>query len=340
MKHLALAVMSLALAACGGSSSSDDSDGRNGGNAEVRDLCVSNTCGSKNVLADMPGAEYLLFTDDGRLFAASDLNVFEVTRSGDDWLTTPIGSMDCGFAGLEQIGSVLYANGCNQLFATELNDTPLLQPIHSYDGFGLANGLTADPAGNLYAVNGPIASGGLVDAQVAKIVINPNNPFEVLEQIRWADAGLEFPNGIDYFDGQMYVSDSSASQVQPGSIKTIELLADGSAGNVETLTIWPGILDDITVVDGAYILVSDYLTGMIGQVSLDGEILQTTLPLTFENASSVLPGEPPLFEKTDILVTEKGLLLEHNTPIGNKLSVFKPTGPGLPIPLSPPLTLP
>lgn len=302
---------------------SDETTERTAPVSEPRELCVSNSCGSKTVLADMPGAEYLLFTDEGRLFASSDLNVFEVTRSGEDWLTTPIGIMDCGYAGLEQVGNVLYANGCNQLFATELTENPLLEPIHSYEGFALANGLTSDPSGNLYAVNGPIASSGPVDSQIAKITLNPNNPFDVVTQTRWASAGLEFPNGVDYFNGSLYVSDSSVTQVHVGSVKTIPILADGSAGDVETLTIWPGILDDITVVDSQYILVSDYATGMIGQISLSGEILQNTLPLTFQNASSVLPGEPPLFSKEDILVTEKGLLGDTFSPIGNKLSIFR-----------------
>lgn len=292
--------------------------------AEARELCVSNLCGSKTVLASMPGAEYLHFTPDGRLFAASDLNIFEVTRSGDNWITTPLSSMDCSFAGIEQRGNVLYANGCNQLFASELTATPLMEPIHSYEGFQLANGLTSDPDGNLYAVNGPISNTGPVDAKVAKLRFNPQNPFEVLEQTVWASDGLEFPNGIDYFNGNMYISDSSATQVQVGSVKTIPLRADGSAGTIETLAIWPGILDDITVVDGSYILVADYLTGMIGQISLDGEVLQNTLPLTFENASSVLAGEPPMFNRNEILVTEKGLLGDTFSPVGNRLSVFRP----------------
>lgn len=321
---LALMLVALVLAGCNSSDSTSNGNTRDDGDSQARSLCLSNTCGRKTVLATMPGAEYLHFTPEGRLFASSDLNVFEVTRSGDDWITTPIGVMDCGFAGLEQRGNVLYANGCNQLFATELNDSPVLQPIHSYDGFQLANGLTSDPDGNLYAVNGPIASSGLVDAKVARLRFNPSNPFEVIEETVWAAEGLEFPNGIDYFDGNMYISDSSVTQVQPGSVKIIPLNEDGSSGTIETLAIWPGILDDITVVDGAYILVSDYLTGMVGEISLDGDIVQTTLPLTFQNASSVLPGEPPMFNKTDVLVTEKGLLGDTFSPIGNQLSVFKP----------------
>lgn len=315
-----LATLPLLFACSTAAPTSTDSD-----NPEsARELCVSNQCGSKTVLASMPGAEYLHFTPDGRLFAASDLNIFEVTRSGDEWITTPISSMDCSFAGIEQRGNVLYANGCNQLFASEINDSPLMEPIHSYDGFQLANGLTSDPDGNLYAVNGPVANTGLVDAKIARLRFNPDNPFEVIEEVTWAAAGLEFPNGIDYYDGTMYVSDSSVTQVQVGSIKTIELLEDGSAGPVQTLMTWLGILDDITIVDGSYILVADYATGMIGQVGLDGEILQSTLPLTFQNASSVLPGEPPLFERDEVLVTEKGLLGDTVSPIGNVLSVFRP----------------
>lgn len=319
----ALVTASFLLLAC--SSGAPQADGANADTTDLpRELCVSNQCASKTVLASMPGAEYLHFTPQGRLFAASDLNIFEVTRSGDEWITTPISSMDCSFAGIEQRGNVLYANGCNQLFASEINDTPLMQPIHSYDGFQLANGLTSDPDGNLYAVNGPVANSGLVDAKIARLRFNPSDPFEVIEETTWAAAGLEFPNGIDYFDGKMYVSDSSLTQVQVGSIKTIALLEDGSAGAVQTLMTWPGILDDITVVDESYILVADYATGMIGQVSLDGDILQNTLPLTFQNASSVLPGEPPLFNRDDILVTEKGLLGDTFSPIGNVLSVFTP----------------
>jgi hypothetical protein len=313
----------LLLAACGSENNSPETE-TNNGNVEPRELCVNSLCGSKTVLAEMPGAEYLHFTPDGRLFAASDLNIFEVTRNGDQWITTPLASMDCGFAGIEQRGDVLYANGCNQLFAGELSDTPVMEPIHSYSGFQLANGLTADADGKLYAVNGPISTSGLVDAKIARITLNPNNPFEVIEEITWAADGLEFPNGIDYFDGTMYVTDSSVSQVQLGSVKTIPINSDGSAGTVATLSTWPGILDDLTVVDGSYILVADYGSGMIGQIDLNGDILQATLPLTFQNASAVLPGEPPMFSREEILVTEKGLLGDTVSPIGNQLSVFRP----------------
>jgi len=57
-----------------------------------------------------------------------------------------------------------------------------------------------------------------------------------------------------------------------------------------------------------------------------GEQVDGFNPLTFSTGTSqVMQGQPPLFSRTDLLVTEKGILGEQSSPVGNKLTVVRKT---------------
>ena len=54
--------------------------------------------------------------------------------------------------------------------------------------------------------------------------------------------------------------------------------------------------------------------------------MSRTAPLSFQLPSSVKVGRPPLFEPTDLVVTEKGVVgVSQTGPLfGNALSVYRP----------------
>lgn len=287
-------------------------------------LCVSTECATKTVLLDIPGAENILFTPSGRLFVSGGENVYEITRPDGVWRAMPLSAAACNFTGLAQIGNVLYANCFSgQLYAAQLTAQPQLSLIHEL-GISAANGLSSGPNGELYAVNGPVGS-ALPDPKIVQLRLNPSNPLEVTEQVDWLATGeLSFPNGIQRRNRTLYFTQSDVQDVAPGKLLGVEILADGSAGEPQTIGYFDAIPDDFGLA-GDHFLLTDYAGGRLALMNAAGEIVQESQPASFNNPSAVKLGQPPLFSAGEILVTEKGVIGLPPTPgYGNVLSVLTP----------------
>src|SRR5690606_10496602 len=119
---------SLLLGAC--------SDGDDGGAAPAwptaADLCVSSDCGHRDVLLDIPSAENLHFTDDGRLFVSSGVGFYEILRNDDgSYRTEPAyDGPTCGFTGVASRNGYLYvACGDGTLWGGPLEAQTKVKPI-------------------------------------------------------------------------------------------------------------------------------------------------------------------------------------------------------------------
>lgn len=286
-------------------------------------LCVSSGCGSKTKLLEIPSAENMLFTQEGRLFVSGGTNVFEITRDAAGWHAKPLSSTSGNFTGLAQIGNVLYANCFDgNLYAALLTATPALQPIHA-TGLASPNGLSTGPSGELYIVNGPLASSALPDPKIVRLKLDPANPLHVLEQADWLTSGLSYPNGIQRRGRTLFFSDSNAVPPQLGLIKTVEILADGSAGVPQIFASFNGLPDDFSFA-GTQLLAVSYSNNQIFLIGAAGQIQSQTDPRSFDNPSQVRQGQPPLFAANELLITEKGIIGLPPTPgYGNALSVFR-----------------
>lgn len=288
-------------------------------------LCVDSGCGEKTVLLDIPDAENLLFSPDGRLFVSGGLNVYEVSRNGDAYQARPLLDGSDNFTGLALRGDVLYANGFSgRLYAARLSANPSLRPIHEL-GLTSANGLASGPDGELYAVNGPAA----LAPKIVRLRLDPTDPFRVLEQSDWLSftPGSSFPNGLQIRGRTLYYSESAPTAL--GRIRKLDIGPDGQPGNAATVaSLGTSLPDDFSLVGDA-ILAAYFTDGRIGLFAADGERLAQTGLGSFQSPSQVRLGQPPLFAATDLLVTEKGLLGDNNSRIGNVLSVFrrKPVAP-------------
>ncbi len=247
--------------------------------------------------------------------------MFEIVDNNGLLEAVPLVAGTGNFTGLGLLGDTLYANTLSgELYAGTVDADPALVKIYDYVGAAMPNGMAIDNNGNLYTVDGPIT--GLPPApQVLKLQFNPSDPFEVVEQTVWLNSSLQFSNGLTYNGEAFFITDSNGTG-EAGSVRRIDINSDGSAGAVTTLYTGAGILDDLSVV-GDKLLVSGFQNGDIILLDQNGNVEQQTTPATFSSASSVQAGEPPLFSRDDILVTEKGLLNDNDSNVGNVLSVFR-----------------
>lgn len=322
-RRCAILLLTAALAGCSGD------DGSNAPQASATtvtpaQLCVAADCGRKETLLRIPDAENIHFTPDGRLFV-SGANVFEVRRTDSTWSARALLADNGNFTGLAQIGDTLYAASFDGgLYAADLRSAePVLALIHD-TGFGSANGLADGPDGELYLVNSSL-SGTLLPPlapQIARLRLAPGKPMQVAEQTTWLGSGLLMPNGIQRRGSTLYFTDSRLLPPALGLLRSVEILADGSAGKVSDIGSLPSVPDDFALV-GDHFLMALYSGNAVALMAPDGRIVSQTGPGSFLGASSVETGRPPLFAPTDIVVTEKGLIGDTFSPIGNVLSVYR-----------------
>lgn len=325
----ALVSLSLALlAGCGASSAPESQSGSTPADrVGVADLCVSNECGERIEVADIPDAENLLFSDDGRLFVSGGENVYEITR-GDDgsYATRALSAAACGFTGLTIQREHLYATcGDGRLFAAKLDQDVALTEIFQMAGMCIANGTDTGPDGRIYIVDEPLNCME-ADPKIVALTLDPGDPMRVLSQETWLQGSpdgtmfvgqgtvMRFPNGLRRDGNTFYSTDG-------GTVFSVGVADDGTAGAITPLFFEPTAHDDLGLVSDG-ILVTDFFKGRIVLLSREGQQLQETLPGTFYEPSSVRLGRPPMFAPTDILVTDKGVITEMSLPI-DKLFVFR-----------------
>lgn len=318
--------LALLLCACGGGDSTS-AIVLPGDPAPV-ELCVSSACGERTVLLDLPSAENLLFSDDGRLFVSATGGVYEITRdAAGAFSAAKITADGCtGGLGLAIVREHLYAV-CSGglLYGGALTAAPMLTELFAMEGMCIANGMVDGPDGNLYVVDEPLQLCE-PDPKVIRLTISPADPLQINGQETWVqgsplgqlhlglDNVLRFPNGIQRKGNRFFGTDG-------GSIYAVDFLPDGSAGDVEPLIFIPTAHDDLGIA-GDDLLVADFFGGKIELISQDGVLLQQTDPGTFTFPSSVRLGRPPMFAPGDIVVTETGVLGDNSLPLDH-LSVFR-----------------
>ncbi|HEY1058563.1 MAG TPA: hypothetical protein VGE55_07525 [Limnobacter sp.] len=314
------------LTACTSESASTTSQSGRTTAAEVSTLCFENACADAVPLLTVPDAENMIFSNSGRLFVSGGTGVFEVVKAGaNSFSLTALNDTACNFTGLAIQRNVLYANcGDGTLWASPLDSKPMrLSKIFTYSGTALPNGLADGPDGrSLYAADGPLSTTALPSPKLIRLQLDVANPLVVTQQSTWLDLTGRFPNGLQRQGNILYFTDSAPPSL--GQLNGVAVRGDGSAGTPFVIATLPQLPDDFSILaDGSY-AVTYYLTGQIAHISPTGAVLAFTTPLTFSTGpSQVRQGRAPLFSPQDLLVTEKGIIGDNSSPVGNTLTLFR-----------------
>jgi hypothetical protein len=328
LNQLPPALLAAMLAGCGPASAPESAGAAPDKAARsAADLCVNSECGEAIHLLDIPDAENILFGPGGRLFVSGGENVYEVTKSGDAFSARPLSAAACNFTGLAIHRNHLYASCADsRFFAGRLDGDVALAEIFRFAGMCIPNGTAVGPDGRIYVVDEPLNC-EVADPKIVALTLDPADPLRVLEQQTWiqgSPAGLlwvgqdnvfRFPNGLARDGNTFYGTDG-------GSVYSVTVGDDGAAGTVTPLFFEPTAHDDLGLAFDDGLLVTDFFKGRIVLLSREGVPLQDTLPGTFVEPSSVRLGEPPMFERTDILVTDKGIITDKTAPI-DRLWLFR-----------------
>jgi len=318
-------LLTLGLGGCffsfgtGGLTVSGGTDTGNNGNAVVS--CFEDGCAEKVTVATIGDAENLLFTSTGRLFVTGGQNVFEISKnSNGDFVSTVVSAASCNFTGLAIIQTTVFA-ACfdGTLWAGNLSQTPFrLNNIATIAGVNAGNGLVDGPDGtSLYLVNGPSGN----TPRIVKINLNPSLITQVQSSSDWLATGMSFPNGLQRRGSTLFFSDSDASSV--GRIRSVPILADGNPGTVSLVASFNSLPDDFSFV-GNDIAATFFSSGQIARISLStNQVTQSTGQNSFESPSQVRVAQGPLFRSGDLLVTEKGIIGDNTSTVGNRLTLYR-----------------
>jgi hypothetical protein len=196
------------------------------------------------------------------------------------------------------------------------------------DTMVIPNGMAFSPTGDLLIANYNLLGQG----SLGKVTLSYSGESASIESFNknWLDSdiGLTNPNGVRVDGNKLYVSDNNkvrrlyfndygdvpySVQLDSGEWVSNEAPANEvyNAGSL-------AIIDDIMPYCNGIALTS-YVDGKLIFVDEDGKDLQT-LAASFSFPSSLAIAKGPLFNDHTLLVTEKGILQERASNIGNRLS--------------------
>jgi len=311
---------------------------------------------AKDKIVDIPNAENILISSDQRLIVSGGENIYQIEKEGDDYQAIElfdglnkfsfwnVPKHGCQFNGIAQYQNFLLATCVSQHFLiftnnhllyADLNDAELkFEMITDYnnsreifDQLAIPNGMAFAPDGALLVAD----QNFFADSGIARVELDYSSGKPVINSVEpdWVSPDnfdIHSVNGIRAEGDYFYFSDQN--MVKRGRFD--------STGQVqEVITMWENalsyplsLLDDIMPYCGG-VAMTDFITGQLHYVASytdehDVEhfpTLYSTLPFAYANPSSLAYGSlPELNINTDqLLVTEKGNLLEGASNYGNRL---------------------
>jgi len=312
-------------------------------------------CIEKEKIVTIPDAENILFTTQGDLLISGGKNIYQVTAKQEadgsiSYEASPAYSgKKCAFGGTAQSGDWIFAV-CKELYLEwkgwtlrTVQDTHLLaakaneRPLRFK---ALDEGLENDPMDSMVIPNGMgfAPNGQLIIADtdffapssVGRITLDYSGEYPKVASFEadWmgSEYGFTTPNGIRVDGDTMYISDTNKVRRfhfdEAGEVPLLFTNAEGQeVSNLpDDNEFYSGglIVDDIMPYCGG-IAVTHFVESKLVFQDANGEKYQT-LPFSFEAPTALAIGAGQMFGGNDLMVTEKGVLLETKSNIGNRLS--------------------
>lgn len=316
-------------------------------------------CKVYDIETGIPDAENIFFTDTGRLFVTGGTNIYEVTREASgDYRKEALTAEGGNFTGMAQVGDYLYALRSSYGFFPEslslqalLSDPGYLfayftnlflskellwmdlrdadRSFHVADTlneFLIPNGMVADAQGFLYIADSTYLPMGQIVR--VKVTHHPDHTVS-LERSPWLrrSDGIFSPNGMAIRGRDIYFTDFVAGSFQSARVRRVSIHPEsGAPENLVTLHQRAGLFDDLATCrhknqDG--VAVADFMGGsvvFIADRGNSGLVVDETRKGLFSFPSSVAVGKGLDFDAGSLLITEKGIMFDHSSNIGNRLS--------------------
>lgn len=311
-------------------------------------------CIEKEKIATIPDAENLLFTTQGDLIVSGGKSIYQVTKTESNGSThyqvdDIYGGDRCAFGGIAQSGDWIFTV-CKEIYlewkgftfrtvqdthllAANINERPLKfvaldkdlenDPM---DAMVIPNGMDVSPNGELILADEDFFS----PSSVARITLDYSGDLPRVAHFDhdWlgAEYGFESPNGVQVQGNKLYVSDTNKVRRltfdQNGDVPLLFTNENGEeiSNLPDDNEFYTGgvIVDDIMpYCDG--IAVTHYIESKLVYQNEAGEKIQT-LPLSLQSPTALAIGNGQGFDGTDLMVTEKGILLETSSNVGNRIS--------------------
>lgn len=213
------------------------------------------------------------------------------------------------------------------LRAPLIADEPLsFEELYTFEDASMPNGMVVDQQGRLYITDTTYFPLGKI------IRIDPHSSPLTMEDWLTTDDGITSPNGIAISGNKLYFTDLDLSNLTRISrqVKAVSIDVDsGKPGPIHTVfeRIGPSLFDDLIIenISGENVLVvTDYFEGrliFLVETKAGVTLLHETAPGYFACPTSVARGQGD-FDSDSLLVTEKGVIFEHTSRIGNKLTLY------------------
>jgi len=308
------------------------------------------------ISSDVPDAENAIFTTSGRLFVTGGTNIYEINPDGSKSALCEEGRYN--FTGMAQVGNYLYAvateyrfdcspDSCGDLnifsptavsdfvncIGDMLKDSFILcaeivpgdlsfTNIYTIENTFIPNGMVADSSGRLYIADETFLPIGKI------IRLTLSSPISVASQETWLDTSdnMYSANGMSIKGNSIYFTDFNMLRIQT-SVKKVTINSDGSAGTMRTVYDRIGFFDDLsagTLFGTNVVVAADFIKGTLVFLKDNNREQSSTLYETdtgmFDSPSAVIFGKGPHYTNEDLIITEKGMMFEHNSDNGNKVS--------------------
>lgn len=297
---------------------------------------VLSGCLTKQKVDNLAEAENQTITAEGRHFFTSSSGIAELTYEYGKRKLKYI-KTDCdALNGIESIGQWLIAvcadskliKPKHKLIKIDLSNIdestnrPHVSTLFELTDIALPNGLAISPNQDFILIaNYNLFGRGFISRLHLNVTDNELAAGEFELKFLNHNHGIASANGIRFSQGDLYVSDFKASKLASRIIK-VRFIADEYL-NHETIFSAATILDDLMpTCEG--VLVADYLMGRLIFINKHGKVSRSKIQ-QFPGITSITWGQYPLFSDNTLVITERGILNDSYTLIGNQISSSKIT---------------